>query len=208
MACRLDLAEIRVLSVRLRLENIDIDNVSVHQLIQGNWLMSCSCKVLDVKVGHVHNGLTLISSLVWWRTRCPRKWRKSRKGNPICCSLLSYKKQIFEMLLLLSCVFKSVRLFDVIYSEIKALCASEYIVWIELLWGLQRRAFKLLWFEGACQHIRITQQHVRAAAQIGHFEYHAAYTFRCPSACLRSYLMVCSLHRVATKQLCWVIGVV
>lgn len=125
MACRLDLAEIRVLSVRLRLENIDIDNVSVHQLIQGNWLMSCSCKVLDVKVGHVHNGLTLISSLVWWRTRCPRKWRKSRKGNPICCSLLSYKKQIFEMLLLLSCVFKSVRLFDVIYSEIKALCASE-----------------------------------------------------------------------------------
>lgn len=92
MACRLDLAEIRVLSVRLRLENIDIDNVSVHQLIQGNWLMSCSCKVLDVKVGHVHNGLTLISSLVWWRTHCPRKWRKSRKGNPVCCSLLSYKK--------------------------------------------------------------------------------------------------------------------
>lgn len=48
------------------------------------------------------------------------------------------------MLLLTSCVFKSVCLFDVVYSEIKASRVSEYVVWIELLRGLQCRGFKLL----------------------------------------------------------------
>lgn len=47
------------------------------------------------------------------------------------------------MLLSTSHVFKSICLFDVVYSEIKALRVSEYIVWIELLGGLCG-GFKLL----------------------------------------------------------------
>lgn len=151
--------------------------------------MSCSDhEVLCVSVSHLHIGCILVSSLVWWRTHHPRKRGKSGKRNLFSCSLLSiWKIEIFEMLLLKSFVFKSIWWFDVVCSDIKAVHVSEHIVWIEFFGGLQYRSFGLLWFEGACQHSHITQQHTRAVAQLRHLEYHARYTFRCPSACLRSH---------------------
>lgn len=70
-----------------------------------------------------------------------------RKRNLITGSLLSNTKiGNLEKLLSTSCVFKAVYLFDVVYSEIKAIRVSECIVWIELLRGFQCRGFKPLQF--------------------------------------------------------------
>lgn len=54
-------------------------------------------------------------------------------------------------------------LFDVVYSEIRAIRISEYVVWIEFLRRLQCRDFKLFSFEGAHQHAHIAHHRVRAS---------------------------------------------
>lgn len=57
-------------------------------------------------------------------------------------------------------------------------------------------------FEGAHRHGHVAQQHVGAIAQPRCSEFHARYTAKYPSACSRSCPYICSLYRVAMKQLC------
>lgn len=57
-----------------------------------------------------------------------------REGKPNLFLFVDIQKiEIFETLLMNTQDVKSVRLFDVIYNEIKALHLSEYIFWIEQL---------------------------------------------------------------------------
>lgn len=56
-------------------------------------------------------------------------------------------------------------------------------------------------FEGAHQRAHVAQQRVEAIAQLRCFEFHARYTSKCPSACLGPSPSICSLCRVAMKQL-------
>ena len=211
IACRLDLVKTADLRVKVRSYR-EFELLSLTTVLVISWSMIIVHVLLSSwrTVCYVcHIGHVLISSLVWGRRYCPRKWEMLGNRNLIACSLLSHKKiEIFEMLLSTSCVFKSICLSDVVYSESKLSMSLNTLSGLSSSEDFNAEASNCFSFKGAHRRAHIAQQHVGAIAQLRCFEFHAEYASKRPSACLRSCPYVCSLYRVAMKQLYWTTTVV